>query len=181
MGLVDILLPLPSSHYLITKSMINAVSPIYYDKANAIKKDLNKISKNNKKLKNTDDPRLASLRLVFDHIRAAWLDQNATWVALDFEAWEMYHHDLTEFGYAMVRFHKGKQVESEEEHWIVLDRQHLRNVSVMINPRSHDVRANRLLCNVHPSPSIWLTIKTYVPMLIGEGFNQPVDQFSIEL
>lgn len=105
------------------------MSPIYYDNANSIKKDLQKISKNNKKLKNTDDPRLASLRLVFDHIRASWLDQNATWVALDFEAWEMYHQDLTEFGYAMVRFHNGKQVESEEGHWIVLERQHLRNVS----------------------------------------------------
>jgi hypothetical protein len=128
-GLVDILLPLPSSHYLITKSTINSVSPIYYDKASTIKKDLSKISKNNKKLKNTSDPRLASLRLVFDHIRAAWLDQNATWVGLDFEAWEMYHQDLTEFGYAMIRFHKGQQVESEEGHWIVLERKHLRNVS----------------------------------------------------
>lgn len=127
-GLVDITLPLPSSHYLITKSMINAVSPVYYDKANTIKKDLNKISKNNKKLKNTSDPKLASLRLVFDHIRAAWMSQRSTWLAIDFEAWEMYHHDLTEFGFAMTRFDKGKQVENEDGHWIVWEREHIRNV-----------------------------------------------------
>lgn len=108
--------------------MINSVSPVYYDKANSIKKDLQKISKNNKKLKNTSDPKLASLRLLFDHVRAAWMDQKATWVAIDFEAWEMYHQDLTEFGFAMIHFDKGKQAESQEGHWIVWEREHLRNV-----------------------------------------------------
>lgn len=128
-GLVDIMLPLPSSHYLITKSLINSVSPAFYNDARVLKKDLAKISKNNKKLKNTNDPRLASLRLVFDHVRASWHGLNATWVAIDFEAWEMYHKDLTEFGYAMLRFDKGKLVDKEEGHWTVLERQHLRNVS----------------------------------------------------
>lgn len=108
--------------------MINAVSPVYYDNPAKIKKDLAKISKNNKKLKNTSDPKLASLRLLFDHVRAAWMGQKSTWLAIDFEAWEMYHQDLTEFGFAYTRFDKGKQVEGEEGHWIVWEREHLRNV-----------------------------------------------------
>jgi len=37
----------------------------------------------------------------------------------------------------MVRFHKGKQVESEEEHWIVLERQHLRNSKYLVDNKDN--------------------------------------------
>ncbi|KAF8305387.1 hypothetical protein DL93DRAFT_2144637 [Clavulina sp. PMI_390] len=135
-GLVNHTLPLPSSHYLLTKSMINAVSPIYYTAANAIKKDLAKISKNNKKLKSTNDPRLHSMRLVFEHIRAIWAQQKATWIAIDFEAWELRHEDLTEFGYAMMRYEGEKQVH-EEGHWIVKEREFTRNTQYVVDNKDH--------------------------------------------
>ena len=131
-GLVDILLPLPNSHYLLTKSIITSVSPIYFSEPNEIKKHLTRISKNNKKIKNTADPLLGFMRNNFDLVHSAWASKKGTWISMDFEAWELFHKDLTEFGYAFCDYTSPEGQQLEEGHWIVAERKHLRNVLAFI-------------------------------------------------
>lgn len=68
------------------------------------------IDKNNRKLKGTDS-NLNARRLMFERIRSLWSEQRGVWCAVDFEAWDLDHRVITEFGWSMVSWHDGEPVE----------------------------------------------------------------------
>ena len=77
------------------------------------------ITKNNRRLKGGDEA-LNSIRRTFEKIRAAWAEKNGVWIAVDFEAWEMDHKDITEFGWSKLEFKDGEEI-MEEGHIIVAE------------------------------------------------------------
>jgi hypothetical protein len=68
------------------------------------------IDKNNRKLKGADS-KLNSRRLMFERVRSLWCEQRGVWCAVDFEAWDMEHTVITEFGWSAVHWVDGKPVE----------------------------------------------------------------------
>jgi hypothetical protein len=68
------------------------------------------IDKNNRKLKGTDS-NLSARRLMFERVRALWSEQRGVWCAVDFEAWDMDHRVITEFGWSTLRWVGGEPVE----------------------------------------------------------------------
>jgi hypothetical protein len=68
------------------------------------------IDKNNRKLKGTDS-NLNARRLMFERVRSLWSEQRGVWCAVDFEAWDLDHRVITEFGWSMVSWHDGEPVE----------------------------------------------------------------------
>ncbi len=68
------------------------------------------IDKNNRKLKGTDS-NLNARRLMFERVRSLWSEECGVWCAVDFEAWDMDHHVITEFGWSAVRWVDGEPVE----------------------------------------------------------------------
>jgi hypothetical protein len=69
------------------------------------------IDKNNKKLKGTAGSGLNARRLMFERIRSLWSERQGVWCAVDFEAWDMDHHVITEFGWSTLRWVDGEPVE----------------------------------------------------------------------
>ncbi|KAF9513247.1 hypothetical protein BS47DRAFT_1376767 [Hydnum rufescens UP504] len=134
-GLVDKLIPIPSSNYLLTSASLRNVSPVYYDSATALRNALKNITKNNRKLKGAD-PQLSNLRNIFERVRAAWAMNTGVWIAVDFEGWEMKNDDITEFGYSLIRFEDGKTVE-EEGHWTVKEMASTHNFKYLPDNREH--------------------------------------------
>jgi len=65
------------------------------------------------------NPTLESKRQNFGKISALWTEKKGAWLAADFEAWEMDHTYLTEFGYSLVMFEGGQRLEDRKEHFIV--------------------------------------------------------------
>lgn len=90
------------------------------------------------------------MRNTFDLVRAAYMTNTGTWIAIDFEAWEMFHKDLTEFGYAIIGHSKTTDRLIEEGHWIVQERRHLRNVRITIQCIALEV----LICDLFVRASI---------------------------
>lgn len=110
------------------------------------------ISKNNKKLKGAD-PLLGSLRSNFELVRASWhvsdpinpdqfsdikaqstrASKVGVWCAIDFEAWEMKHDDILEFGYSIYRWEEGNLVGPEDGHWTVKERRAYRNSKYIVD------------------------------------------------
>lgn len=119
MRLTSSLLPIPSSHVLLLKSDLRAISPAVYDSPGVLKKALNVISKNNKRLQGAIGGGLGDLRRQFEKVRAAWADKRGVWCALDFEGWEMDHKLITEFGWSAVRWENGVLGERVDGHFIV--------------------------------------------------------------
>lgn len=70
------------------------------------------IEKNNKRLKGVDSD-LLSFRQAFEKIRTLWASHKGIWMAVDFEAWEMEHKVLTEFGWSSIRWDNGDEITSE--------------------------------------------------------------------
>jgi hypothetical protein len=68
------------------------------------------IEKNNRKLKGTDS-NLGARRLMFERVRSLWSEQRGVWCAVDFEAWDMDHSVITEFGWSTLRWIGGEPVE----------------------------------------------------------------------
>ncbi|KAH9179697.1 hypothetical protein EDB89DRAFT_2110991 [Lactarius sanguifluus] len=64
------------------------------------------IDKNNRKLKGSDS-NLNARRLMFERIRSLWSEQRGAWCAVDFEAWDLDHRVITEFGWSMF-YHYGQ-------------------------------------------------------------------------
>ena len=128
-GYISSLIPLPSSHYLVTTNHLKNVSPVYFDDPKVLKKSLTKISKLNNRLRGiTGDIRLEALRIRFERARTLWSAKKGVWCAIDFEAWEMKHDDITEFGYSLYKWENGKLVGPEEGHWTVKEMGSTRNV-----------------------------------------------------
>ncbi len=75
------------------------------------------IDKNNKRLRGTGSL-LTARRFAFERVRTLWAAKIGTWLALDFEAWDMDHTALTEFGWSAVRWVDGEPVK-EDGHLVV--------------------------------------------------------------
>ena len=101
------------------------------------------IDKNNRKLKGTDS-NLGARRLMFERLRSLWSEQRGVWCAVDFEAWDMDHRVITEFGWSTLRWIGGEPVE-DMGHLIVAKHRTYTN---------HFVPENRRVSrSVVPSPS----------------------------
>lgn len=119
MGMTKEVIPLPWSDCLLTSSDLETVTPVIYPDGGAIRGALKVIDKNNKKLKGAGfEKTLTHRRLVFERARSLWAAKKGIWCAIDFEAWEMDHEEITEFGYRFVGWKDGSKVE-ECGHWIV--------------------------------------------------------------
>ena len=91
------------------------------------------IDKNNRKLKGTD-PNLSSRRLMFERLRSLWSEERGVWCAVDFEAWDMDHSVITEFGWSTLRWIGGEPVE-DMGHLIVAKHRRYTNHFVPENRR----------------------------------------------
>lgn len=65
-----------------------------------------------------------SHRQTFEKIRAYW--KTGTWLAVDFEAWEMDHHVITEFGWSYVRWKENEET-AKTGHFLVKENMLYRN------------------------------------------------------
>ncbi|KAI0796695.1 hypothetical protein C8Q75DRAFT_206669 [Abortiporus biennis] len=135
MGMTKEILPLPSSDYLITQSSLMSCSPAIYKDAAVLKKAIRTIDKNNKRLKGTQ-PLLTSRRLSFERIRTYWASKKGTWLAIDIESWDRDHTMITEFGWSLVRWEDGQQIE-EMDHLIVAPYKYHRNTYVEDNKENY--------------------------------------------
>ncbi|KAH9853500.1 hypothetical protein C2E23DRAFT_777126 [Lenzites betulinus] len=104
-GLTAQPIPLPASEYLIQASELLTCSPNVYSDATALKRAIKGIDKNNKRLRGTGTL-LTARRFAFERTRTLWAARLGTWLALDFEAWDMDHTVLTEFGWCAARWDK---------------------------------------------------------------------------
>ena len=68
------------------------------------------IDKNNRKLKGTDS-NLNARRLMFERMRSLWSEKRGVWCSVDFEAWDLDHRVITEFGWSTVSWNDGELVE----------------------------------------------------------------------
>ena len=75
------------------------------------------VDKNNKRLRGTGTL-LTSRRFAFEKARTLWAAKLGTWCAIDFEAWDMDHTLLTEFGWSLASWKDGILVR-ENGHLIV--------------------------------------------------------------
>jgi hypothetical protein len=73
---------------------------------------------------------------MFERVRSLWNEQRGVWCAVDFEAWDMDHHVITEFGWSSVRWIDGEPVE-DMGHLIVAKHRGYTN---------HFVPENRRVC-----------------------------------
>jgi hypothetical protein len=107
------------------------------------------IDKNNRKLKGADSA-LNARRLVFERVRSLWSEQRGVWCAVDFEAWDMEHNVITEFGWSTMRWVDGVPVE-DMGHLIVGEHRGYTNHFVPENRR-----VSRLIPSTSQSPSFLL-------------------------
>ncbi|KAI9508951.1 hypothetical protein F5148DRAFT_1191684 [Russula earlei] len=153
MGLTKELIPLPYSDCLLTSSRLQNHSPVIYKTGSELRSALKMIDKNNRKLKGSDSG-LNARRLMFERVRSLWSEQRGVWCAVDFEAWDMDHHVITEFGWSSVRWIEGEPVE-DMGHLIVAKHRGYTNHFVPENKRfyhfgqSEDVTMKELKERIH--------------------------------
>ncbi|KAF8505779.1 hypothetical protein F5888DRAFT_1651703 [Russula emetica] len=136
MGLTKELIPLPYSDCLLTSSRLQNHSPVVYKTGTELRSALKMIDKNNRKLKGTDS-NLNARRLMFERLRSLWSEQRGVWCAVDFEAWDMDHRVITEFGWSTLRWIDGVPVE-DMGHLIVAKHRGYTNHFVPENRRFYD-------------------------------------------
>ncbi|KAF8760021.1 hypothetical protein RHS01_01448 [Rhizoctonia solani] len=97
---------LPSSHYLLTLNDLRGPpSPVTYKTVSELRNALKDVGKHNKRVKTfAGDFALGELRTVFERVRSVWGERRGTWMAIDFEGWEMDHTIITEFGWSLIRW-----------------------------------------------------------------------------
>ncbi|KAH9482738.1 Good for full DBP5 activity protein 2 [Psilocybe cubensis] len=117
MQLTKGIVPLPYSDCLLTESNLETVSPVVYPDGLSLRNALKVIDKNNKRLKGSN-PLLTHRRHLFERVRNFWSEKKGVWCAMDFEAWELDHTVLTEFGWSLAGWKDGSLVE-DRGHLIV--------------------------------------------------------------
>lgn len=165
-------IPLPTSEYLIQAGDLLTCSPDVYKDPAALKKAIKVrdrrrrrgrrggqkhrkrksctnsseqgIDKNNKRLRGTGSL-LTARRFAFERVRTLWAAKIGMWLALDFEAWDMDHTALTEFGWSSVRWVDGEPVK-EDGHLVVKEH---RMYTQHYVPNNREVRLKK------PPPSLW--------------------------
>ncbi|KAF8974470.1 hypothetical protein BDZ97DRAFT_25748 [Flammula alnicola] len=125
MQLTKHIIPLPYSDCLLTESNLKTVSPVVYPDGGSLRNAIKIIDKNNKRLKGSN-PLVTHRRHLFERVRNFWTGKKGVWCALDFEAWERDHTLLTEFGWSLVGWNAGTQVE-DHGHFIVEEAKAFRN------------------------------------------------------
>jgi hypothetical protein len=105
------------------------------------------IDKANKRLKGSS-ALLKSRRTLFEQVRTFWFDRVGTWLALDFEGWELDHNVITEFGWASVRRGSGTDVRTAG-HVVLKENRSYRNHQYV--PDMQDVSGMRARTNGRPS------------------------------
>ena len=91
------------------------------------------------------DSRLVARRLAFERVRTLWEDKVGTWIAIDFEQWEMDSTVITELGWSRVRWQDGEIVE-DMGHWIIEENRQYRNTKYV--PDKRDVSGGGWLLEV---------------------------------
>ncbi|THH08648.1 hypothetical protein EW145_g2569 [Phellinidium pouzarii] len=91
------------------------------------------VDKNNRRLKGTNTA-LMSFRQIFEKVRTYWGDKAGTWLAIDFEAWEMQHSVVTECGWSYLRWDGNEEVE-KHGHYIVKEHMTYTNGKYVPNAR----------------------------------------------
>ncbi|PFH52807.1 hypothetical protein AMATHDRAFT_73933 [Amanita thiersii Skay4041] len=127
------IIPLPYSDCLLTNSELKNVSTVVYKDGTALRKAVKDIDKINKRLKGSD-PLLRTRREFFERVRTFWVEKKGVWCAMDFEGWERDHQVITEFGWRLIRWEDGKEVE-EHGHLIVDEYQKYRNTQYVHDHR----------------------------------------------
>lgn len=135
MQLTKKMIPMPYSDCLLTESDLRSVSPAVYPDGGSLRKaikasgksiygrllilflTMQTIEKNNKRLKGAN-PLLSHRRNLFERVRTFWAEKKGVWCAIDFEAWEMEHTLLTEFGSSFIGWQDNRMI-SEQQHLIV--------------------------------------------------------------
>lgn len=84
-----------------------------------------------------------SLRQTFERIRTFWADKVGVWLAIDFEAWEMEHTLLTEFGWSTITWEERKET-MRSGHLILEDNAMYRNGKYV--PDHREVRPTSIIC-----------------------------------
>lgn len=100
------------------------------------------IEKNNKRLKGAN-PLLSHRRHLFERVRTFWAEKKGVWCAIDFEAWEMEHTLLTEFGSSFIGWQDSKEI-AEQQHLVVEEALLYRNSKYV--PDNRDV--STFLCQI---------------------------------
>ncbi|KAI5124911.1 hypothetical protein M0805_007339 [Coniferiporia weirii] len=137
MGFTKSLLALPSSDYLLTETTLRNCSVAYYKNAEEVKGALRVVDKNNKRLRGTDSA-MASFRQIFESVRRYWGDKAGTWLAIDFEAWEMEHSVITECGWSYFRSDTGNVDEvNKHGHYVVKENTIYTNGKYVPNAREN--------------------------------------------
>ena len=112
------------------------------------------VDKNNRKLKGADS-QLVSLRQKFERVRNYWNEKRGSWLAIDFEQWEMDSSMLTEFGYSCVEFIDGKEHQTDG-HLIVKEYESYNNFKYIQGNK--DVRARHLRKQMLIAPPRTITL-----------------------
>ncbi|KAF5333090.1 hypothetical protein D9611_002437 [Ephemerocybe angulata] len=111
MGMTHSPIPLPYSDCLLTKGELRSVTTANYKDGGALRRAIKDIERNNKRLKGLN-PTLEAKRQNFERVRSLWAAKKGAWLAIDFEAWEMDHTVVTEFGWDMVCWKNGEKIEN---------------------------------------------------------------------
>ncbi|KAF8492896.1 hypothetical protein JB92DRAFT_3127644 [Gautieria morchelliformis] len=187
-------LPIPSSNYLLTESSLKSTSPVTYKTGAELKAAVKDIQKNNKRLKGTDRA-LLSIRLAFERVRTCWSEHKGTWIAIDFEGWEMEHTLITEYGYSLVTWRDGQEV-TENAHCIVEERRKYQNTNYVMGNRDHflfgtskDVRLSEMQKLIHDQITfhssngpLFLVFHDYSQDIkYLKSLNAPIDGIEYEL
>ncbi|KAI0307159.1 hypothetical protein B0F90DRAFT_531079 [Multifurca ochricompacta] len=153
MGFTKELIPLPYTDCLLTSSRLQNHSPVVYKTGGELRNALKMIDKNNRKLKGTDS-NLNARRLMFERVRSLWSEQRGVWCSVDFEAWDLDHHVITEFGWSAIRWVEGQAIE-DMGHLIVAKHRGYTNHYLPENRRfyhygqSEDVTIKQLKERIH--------------------------------
>ncbi|EJD01094.1 uncharacterized protein FOMMEDRAFT_158230 [Fomitiporia mediterranea MF3/22] len=118
------LLPLPSSKYLLTESMLTNISTVYLKSPIEMKKAYQVVEKNGRKLK--CDMKLSSFRHTFDKVRDIYASKKGTWMAIDIEAWTVLSSAITELGWSFQRWNDDQEMQGQG-HFIIKKNKNLRN------------------------------------------------------
>jgi len=130
-------IPLPWSNCLLTLAELSNVTVKIYKTGGDVRQAIKKLDKDNKKLKGAAfQMKLIQTRLVFEHVRNLWAVERGVFCAIDFESWERDHKTITEFGYRLVGWKDGKQVE-DCGHWIVKGHMQYQNTRWVQGNRDH--------------------------------------------
>ncbi|KAF5390616.1 hypothetical protein D9757_002705 [Collybiopsis confluens] len=169
MRLTESLAPLPHSNCLLRDQDLRGVCPQVFKTGGDLKIASKQIGKNNKSIKKSNDPPLTFRRNTFERVRSLWQGKVGVWCAVDFEAWELDHRLITEFGWSLIRWEDGKEVQQEghlivKEHRLYTNSVYVRGnrdnykhgVSEIVTKKDFKDRVQKLFHDLKSNDSVFL-------------------------